>query len=87
VPYSDCGAGTRQRHIIYNLLDLAKKPVNYPSGLWYVSEHQTNKCLVQPGCSGTDTDQDFYFFDDTVGEGFYQEARLFKASKPSPSQS
>jgi len=68
VPYSDCGGGTRERQLIYELLDLSKQPVDFPTRFWYVSEHQTNKCIVS-GCSGITTDTDYYIFRDTVGGG------------------
>lgn len=68
VPYSDCGANTIERFVIYNLLDLNKTPVDFPSGLWWVTEHQSNKCIVE-GCSGMSTGNGRYFFNDTVGGG------------------
>jgi len=68
VPRSDCGGGTIQRIIDYEVLDLAKKPVDHPTVFWRVSEHQTDVCVTDD-CSGITTDRDIYFFLDTVGGG------------------
>jgi len=77
VPHKDCAVNPR--NVVYELNQFNSQTNKYdtlpncsgPSCSWYVSEHQTNKCLADiansPNCTGISTDPHGNQFDDLIG--------------------